>query len=146
MPTDISANTRIHLAESLSRIDRAKQEIVSRISANLARDDGDETRRTAATSGLMDCLIDQARCAIDSGRFASSGACQAAARHFQEAGYKLPDFADVLVPVLSDVLGRATSPREASAWCETFWAVFGRHEGNLSLALPITVSHAGSAA
>jgi hypothetical protein len=146
MLADISANTRIHLAESLPRIEREKDEIVSRICASLARGSGDEDGALALARELIDCLIDQAGTAVDTGRFANLGAAHDAARHLQGAGYALPDVGDVLVPIVRDVLGTATGRSAAAAWSDTFWALFGKAESNSSWAVPVLEAmHASSA-
>ena len=128
MPFDLSANTRIHLAESLPVVDREKNTIISRIAANLARASGPGSGvpQDAAARTLVDYLIEQARAVVDTGRFARADAAAAAARPLVDAGYELPRVGDALVPILKDVLGAATTRQTVGAWSDTFWAVFGK--------------------
>lgn len=128
MPTDLSANTRIHLAQSLASVEREKDAIADRVVANLTAPGGRAVTggdRQAARD-LVDGLIGHARSVVETGHHARSEAAPAALRSLEDAGHGLARIGDALAPILKDVLGSAIPRPAVAAWSTLFWVVAAR--------------------
>jgi hypothetical protein len=127
MLTDLSANTRIRLAESLPILDRHKEEIVTRLAAQVSRDSEGRQENADLVSQLVECLVDEARAVVDTGRFARAEVARQVSEQL-DVGPTLSHLGDALVPIIKDIVGPSSARQTAAAWSDTFWAVFSSHE------------------
>jgi hemoglobin-like flavoprotein len=122
----ISETTRRRLAESLPVVESHRQVLVDRLQETLAAAEGDaDPSGQAEITAMMlaEMLLAGARELVERTAPSDLRAAFLLHRSMRIEGRHYSRFADLLTPVMRDVLGPRLPREVAAAWCDAFWAL-----------------------
>ena len=125
MSSPVTDRTRSLLSRSLPLIQQRRDLLAERMEQSLAAATQGEPFGQAEVAAmlLVDLLVGQAKCLVESAAFGPLDEVSGEHRALGITGRHYSRFGDSLVPILRDLLG-PTLPREvAAAWCDAFWAM-----------------------